>query len=55
MVKQLANPSIDIMKEASEMFDLCNGDHGSDPCEAAMKIGMCLMENGAKRKMMFNF
>lgn len=41
------------MAAAAELFDECSGMSGADPCESATKIGMCLKENGEKKKLMF--
>jgi PBP/GOBP family len=55
MSKKLSDGSAEMMKQAEELVNECKMLSASDPCEAAVKIGYCLKENGEKRKLVFGF
>lgn len=45
----------DDVGQIAEIFGICSPLSDPDPCEAAVKIGMCIMGEGKKRNLPLEF
>lgn len=53
IIKQVTAGGPDKLKEAIELIAECAPLGDPDPCEAAVKIGVCLHVNGLKKDVKF--